>query len=417
MVNQDTGRTVFSNFRAIFVGRLVASLSTWLSLVVLAKLSAPETVGIYALAQAICMPVAEIAKMGLREARSSDTREQFQYGDYLALRIAAVAVALVLISAAGIAQAGTEVFLVILLYGLNRCFWLLSDILYAHFQLDERMDLIGRSLNIVGPLSLLFLTLGFYLTGSLVAATLGQLLAHAAVFVFHDLAIARERDALKNGGRLMPNWNPKVLGALSLQVMPLVFATFLIVGAIYFPRVKLEAEFGLASLGIYAAILALAMAPVRLVTSLGVATSVRLARMFADREFSRFLALLAKMVAGVALCGAAGVLIVSEIGGPILGLVYTEAYAAHSGVLVWLVAAASVRVTANLLQFGVIASRKFWWLCWQNGVMLVVSIFGCLFLIPAHGIAGAGMVMLMIFCAQLLAVLMGIWLILNAARR
>lgn len=417
MVNTDTGRSIFSNFRAIFVGRLVASLSTWLSLVVLAKLSDPETVGIYALAQAICMPVAEVAKMGLREARSSDTQEHFQYGDYLALRIVAVAVAFVLVSGAGLAQFDAQVFLVIFLYGLNRCFWLLSDILYAHFQLDERMDLIGRSLNIVGPLSLLFLSLGFYLTGSLVVAVLGQLIAHAAVFFLHDLSIARKRDALRNGGRLLPNWDLKVLGALSLQVMPLVFASFLIVGAIYFPRVKVEAEFGLASLGIYAAILALAMAPVRLVTSLGVATSVRLARLFAEREFGRFRALLAKMVAGVAMCGALGVVIVSEIGGPVLSAVYTDAYAAHSGVLVWLVAAASVRVSANLLQFGVIASRKFWWLCWQNGAMLIVSIFGCVFLIPAHGIVGAGMVMLMIFCAQLLAVLIGIWLILNAARR
>lgn len=418
MENVEASRSVFSNFRAIFVGRLVASLSTWMSLVVLAKMADPLVVGTYALAQAICMPVAEVAKMGLREARSSDTRDQFIYGNYLALRIIATFAAFLLIVAIAVFQLdGLEVFLVIVLYGMNRCAWLLSDILYAHFQRDERMDLIGNSLMIVGPLSLLFLFVGYYVTASLVVATFAQLVAYALVLLLFDLPNARRRGAFKDFSTVLPSFEPAKLKALALQVVPLVFSTLLLVVALFYPRVRVEMEFGLSSLGIYAAILALSMAPVRLVTSLGVATSVRLARLFSNRQFAAFKGLLLRMEVGVALAGVVAVALAMIFGPALLEFIYTDAYAAHSDILVWLVAAATVRVMANLLQFGVIASRKFWWLCWQNGVMLVVSVLGCIFIIPAYGIAGAGLVMLTVFCAQLLAVLAGIWVILRFSQR
>ncbi|OWK18877.1 hypothetical protein AJ88_03065 [Mesorhizobium amorphae CCBAU 01583] len=57
-------RSILGNFRSVFIGRLFSSLSMWLALMLLAKLSDPTTVGIYALAQALCIPIGEVAKWG-----------------------------------------------------------------------------------------------------------------------------------------------------------------------------------------------------------------------------------------------------------------------------------------------------------------------------------------------------------------
>ena len=97
-------RSGFANFRSIVIGRLFSALSVWLAIVALTKMSDPATVGMYALAQAICIPIAEVSKMSLREVRSSDHSGQFVFGDYLGLRLLAVLVALALMMLFGFLQ-------------------------------------------------------------------------------------------------------------------------------------------------------------------------------------------------------------------------------------------------------------------------------------------------------------------------
>mgnify|MGYP000704694206 CR=1 FL=1 len=142
-------RSVARNATSLFMGRLISAFSIWIALIVLAKLSGPETVGIYALAQAVCLPIAEVAKMGLKEARSSDVAGEYQTIDYQRLRKVMAVVAIVLIVGAGMTQADTSTILIVIaIYGLARVVEMMTDILHAHFILVERMDYVGRSLCI-----------------------------------------------------------------------------------------------------------------------------------------------------------------------------------------------------------------------------------------------------------------------------
>jgi O-antigen/teichoic acid export membrane protein len=150
-------RSILGNFTSVFLGRLASAACIWLALVVLAKLSDPATVGIYALAQALTIPVAEVAKMGLIEVRASDTTHAYRFGDYLGLRLLATGAALTVMLASGLVQADSRVVLwVVVLYALSRCMELVSDIIYGLFQAHERMDHIGTSLCLLGPLSVGF---------------------------------------------------------------------------------------------------------------------------------------------------------------------------------------------------------------------------------------------------------------------
>lgn len=399
---RNTGaRSGFSNFRSVFVGRLFSALSIWLALVALTKMSDPATVGIYALAQAICIPIAEVAKMSLREIRSADVRSRFHFGDYMGLRLVATGVGFALMVAAGLVQSETmAVLIVMVLYALARCAELISDMIYGLFQAHERMDHIGWSLCILGPLSLAMLVLGYWLTGSLAVAVLGQLTAHVLVLFFYDIPNGRRRADIRGDG-FWPRWQGPALSELARQAVPLTLATVLIIIALYFPRIAVEHQLGLSSLGLFAAILALAMAPDRLVNAIGIAASVRLAHFYSGGQHRFFVRLLTRLVAGVALGGIAAFAICAVAGEAILRTVYTDIYASEHQLLLWLVAAAALRSVANILRYGVVAARRFWWIGVQNGIAAVIAVAGCVLLIPGYGLVGAGATMVLVFAAQL----------------
>ncbi len=419
-MSMETSAGIGRNFRAIFVGKFIAALSMWLAIMILAKMSDLATVGTYALAQAICIPLSEIGKMSLREVRSSDTRDLFPFGTYVGLRIlTAGGVFAAVVIVGGFQSENPQVFMVIAIYALIRCVEMLSDMIYGLFQAQERMEYIGRSLCLVGPLSLLLLAAGYAMSGSLIVAVLGQLVAHLSVFLFYDLPNGRQRMSEGFPGQegLAPDWNPGMLYRLARLALPLTFATLLIMIAQHLPRVAVEHFLGLSALGLFAAIMSMAMAPDRLIQSLGVAISVQLARMFADGNLRRFVILLGSVLVAVLLCGLAGIAVCFVLGETILRTVYTEAYADQSPLLIMLVAAVCFRLMANVLKFGLIAAQRFWWLTLQSAVSAAVAIGACAVLIPHRGLQGAGLAVLMIFSAQFITSFLGMIIALFIAQR
>ncbi len=406
-------RSVARNATSVFVGRLIASLSIWAALIILAKLSNPVTVGIYAFAQAICIPIAEIAKMGLREVRSSDVAEDYATADYFNLRLIAAGVAFLAMLAMGGLQGDTSlVIIVVALYAVSRVAELMSDVVYAHFQLVERMDHIGRSLCITGPLSLLALSLGYYMTESLIVAVLGQVAAHLLVLALHDLPISRRISAERGeGGQKL--WNMPKLKRLAVYALPMTFGTALIMVGVYLPRLTVGNELGLAALGIFGPILALAMAPDRLINSICIALSVRLARYYADRRLDIVYLRLAQVVGILLVLGLPCIWICYAYGDVILRFIYTDAHAEHVTLLVMVATAGLVRVIANTLGFGLIAARRFWWFTYQNAVVAAVALFCCFFVIGRYGLDGAGWTMLAIFGTQLALVVIGLFTLRN----
>lgn len=402
-------RSLFGNFASALFGRLFAAFSMWLALVILAKLSGPASVGIYALAQAVCIPWAEIAKTGLREIYSSDAAAAQRFGDYFGFRLLAALVAFAAMAVSGLLQAdAAAVLAVIVIYALVRCIDLVSDIIYGLFQAQERMDYIGRSLCLIGPASMLLLSLGYWLTGSLVVAIAGQLVAQLGVLFLHDIPVGLRRGRLFAPGAFRPRISLIALLGLLRPAMPLTIATGLAMVAVYLPRMVVERELDLAALGFFAAIVALAMVPNRLVNTLGIAASVRLARLHREGDVRAFLRLLGGLTAIVAAGGTLGLLIAALYGRIILTVVYTEDYAAHQSLLLWAVAAAVLRSLADVLKFGVVASRRFWWIAGPYGAAAAVAVLACFTLIPAYGLIGAGISLVLIFATHLAVILAGL---------
>src|SRR5579864_9762127 len=91
------------NFSWTLVGTGLYAFCQWGMLVVLAKLCSPDMVGQFALALAITAPVFVFAGLNLRTVQVTDARRDFQFGDYLGLRLLSIAAALAVVFAIEIA--------------------------------------------------------------------------------------------------------------------------------------------------------------------------------------------------------------------------------------------------------------------------------------------------------------------------
>ena len=158
----------------MFAGNVVYAGCQWAMLAVLARTGTPAMVGQFVLALSITTPVMAFFMLQLRSVQATDARRAYQFGDYLALRLATTLAAVAVL--AGIALANgyrRETALVIIAVAISAAIDSASDIIYGFLQQRERMERIAQSLVIKGLASLVVLTAVVMATGSVFYGILG----------------------------------------------------------------------------------------------------------------------------------------------------------------------------------------------------------------------------------------------------
>lgn len=405
------------NFSWMSVGQTVNALGQWALLAVLAKLMDVLAVGEFSLALAISTPIIAFTNLGLNQVLATDVRHQHRFGHYLGLRLLTglvgfLAIALVTL----ILGYGVEAATVIVLVGLTKAIVAQSEILYGLFQACERMDYAARSLILRALLSVALFGLCVFLTGTLVIGVVGLLVAALIVFIFVDLASARKaartRAEMHSGQEaedrlegLRPLWNPKILSRLAWQALPLGLVAMLASLQLNLPRYVIADQFGMDQLGYFAAMIYILSAGNQLANALGLSASARLARLYMNGERRLFLLLLARMVGVGVFLGAVGIVAAYAAGADILTILYAAEYAEYADVFVLIMAAALIRYVATMLEFGVLASRRFILPFVNHAFVTLVSLVGSLYLIQQYGIVGAAYVTILAMIAYLIGVL------------
>jgi O-antigen/teichoic acid export membrane protein len=372
-------------------------------LVVLAKLGSPEMVGQFALGLAVTAPVVMFASLRLREVQATDARSEYAFGSYLGLRLVTTVLALVVIAAIlAITGYDRQTQLVILMVGVAKSFESISDVFHGLFQRQERMDLIARSLMIKGPLSLVILGIGVYLTGSVFWGTVGLAASWALVLLTYDIQNARRivkarpepGGAPANSGAaraaLRPYWEKRTLARLAWLALPLGVVELLSSLNANIPRYFIEGQLGAALLGIFAALAYFERAGDLVAHALGRSVSPRLSQYYAARRSAAFRKLLLKVLAiGVALA-MAGVLVAHLVGDTIVAWFYSPEYVRHN-VFVAVMLAAGMNYIAKFLSYALTAARRFRAQMLIGVSVTIVLIASCAVLIPARGLGGAAL--------------------------
>jgi O-antigen/teichoic acid export membrane protein len=366
------------------VGQAICAASQWGILITLARIGGPEMVGRFALALALTAPVMLFSNLALRAALVTDVRGEHPLGRYLALRLATTVLATAAIGLA-LVVIGYErsTALLILAVALAKACENQSDILHGIAQRHGRFDLIARSLSARGILGLLGMAGGIALSGEVICGVLALALAWVLVLALHDWPMtAAWRRASPGAG------TPRTWLGLAWSVLPLGVAVLLNSLNGNLPRYVIADWFGEAELGVFAAMAYPVAAGCMLINVLGQAASPGLARAATSRDRRGYLELMGRMLLVSLLFGLAGLVVASLLHRQIIWLLYGDAFAVHSRLLVWVMFAGTMAHLASCLGFGLTALRLFRIVPFAYALACAANLALCWLLAPVLGLVG-----------------------------
>lgn len=361
------GLSLRSNFAWVLTGNVVYAACQWGAIVALAKLGSSFMIGQFSLGLAISAPVLMFTNLHLRAVQATDARRLCSFGEYLRLRTAMTMAGLAIIL--GIACFGhyqRQTTMVILAVALAKGIETLSDIHYGLFQLNDRLDQIGRSMMLRGVLSVAALGTGLYLTRNVLWGCVGLALVWLAALLFFDVPrgrrfLARSVKAAQPADlpgrspdqRFRRQWN------LMCTAFPLGISTTMAALNLNMPRYFIHARLGERQLGIYSAMAYATVAMILVADSLGHCAIPRLSRLYCAGRLAEFRSLLLKLLAAGGTLGLAGLAVAQLMGVRLLTLVYGREYAAHYRVFLVLILATAIYCVACMLTSAVTSSRSF----------------------------------------------------------
>jgi O-antigen/teichoic acid export membrane protein len=383
------------NFSWTFAGNLVYAASQWGLLVVFAKFGTPEMIGQFALALAMTTPIILFANLSLRAVQATDARQEYQFGDYLGLRLLTILLAgFIIIGIIFLSDYGQETKLVILFIGLSKSFEAISDIIFGLLQQQERMDRIAKSLMIEGTVTLAVVTIIIWLTHSIVLGVAGLAIVWGLQLILYDLPsaalIIRARYPDKNIWSLLrPRLNFRITRGLVWLALPLAFVAGLGSLSVQLPRLALERFEGQYELGIFAAIASVGTIFTMITIALSGSALPRLAQLFVLEQYEHFGKLVMRLVGIGTIIGVIGIIGSLIWGRVFLSIVYTEEYAIFTDVFIVIVINAGVTAALNFFGTALSATQQFTVQVPIHILKFLVVGISLYLLIPYWGILGA----------------------------
>lgn len=162
-----------SHFIWNMFGTIIASCLSSILLLIVVRINGVEIAGIFSIAFATSVILNAVGDFGIRILQVTDIKQQYTFGEYMALRIIVVFVMIVL----GI------IFIIVSHYDIDKAYILFFLILFravdnfsesyqAQFQLSNRLDLAGKTLIIRNSISCVAFFLVDILTHNIIISTL-----------------------------------------------------------------------------------------------------------------------------------------------------------------------------------------------------------------------------------------------------
>lgn len=384
--------TLRMNFVWALVGNAVAAFCSWILLMILVKLSTAEVVGVFAVAQAVCLPISALLGLQLTIVLTTDAQNDYHFGHYYALRIITSGLAIGLGILVGSLFYSGEVFHIIILLSISYAILAVRDVFLAFLRKSERMDKVAVSRTLLGLLSAVLFGILFWVSNSLILSVLGLIAARFMVVYFHDIPVTRillsssAIDSKPLSTKLL--WSKKVLWRLAKTAMPLGLVGLFQTLYASIPRLVIDKYFGKGEVGYFAALSSLLMIGMIIIAALGHAVTPRLAKYYFE-NLGAYKRLLGKLMGIGAAIGISGIVVSSLFGKLILTLLFRADYAEHNDVFIWITIAGAILFIFSFMNAGLSAARKFKIQVPIYGLATTVCAGFSLWLIPYYGMIGA----------------------------
>jgi O-antigen/teichoic acid export membrane protein len=398
-------QVLIANIAWMLVGNVAYGFSQWALLVTLAKIGTIEMVGNFALAIAVVLPVLMFSSLSLRSLQVTDSKRSYRFREYASLRAVTLVLSLLFILAFGLVSGySPTVLAATMLIGAAKALEYVSDLLYGVLQQQEDMGGVAVSMALRAILSVAALGVAVSLTHSLVWGTAGLAIASGTVLLAYDIPKTLSqrkgrlgielRESAKHLRQLTSAGEHRRLTKLALTGLPMGFVLMMVSLNLNIPRYFIQQHLGMAELGIFSAIATLMAAGGVVTNAVGQAAAPRLAKYFVAGDKRGFGILLSTLVVaslGLGLLGFGGALL---YGREAMALIYRPEYSTRQDVLVWLMGASGFFYLGSTLGFAVTAVRCFTPQLPLFAGSAVATAIGCLVFVPAFGLRGAAIAIL-----------------------
>jgi O-antigen/teichoic acid export membrane protein len=347
------------NFSWMLLGQVVYSGCQFGVLVALARLASVEAVGQFALGLAVAMPIMTFSMLHLRAIQATDARDEFAFGEYLALRLLTTGMAFIVITA--FALLGTSSLLLmrmILAGGLMASADAFSDVLCGACQRRERLDGVAKALLLKGALGLVSVAIVAFAGGGAFAAAMALAIIRWFILLSCELPIAARTLGGKPGSALRPKWRWARMARLARLALPLGVVMLLISLQTHIPRYFLGCHASVADVGVFVSLITLTNLGALVVNALGQTASPRLAAYFHSGQRGEFLSLTVRLALLGASLGAFGVFLAAVAGPQILRLIHGSDYVGYETALLLLMVAAAINYVGPPLGYAATAARQ-----------------------------------------------------------
>lgn len=367
-------------------------------LTLLLREAGDATTGQYILALAISAPVFMFAGLDLRTLQATGSHSEVRFIEYLSLRLICGLIALAIVPAIAFAWGYRDGTLAVIAgVGLGRFFLLIGDTFNGLMQQSERMDRVAHSIVLKGLLSTIILGATFLITGNLVAAVFAEATTRFLVLAFYDLPLGRRLASQQGSDELslssLRSVQPTRLTKLTLRSLPLAFKVMLVSLDTHVTRYFVSGMASLSAVGVFGPIASGAAAGSMVGKALNQSVSAKLGRLASANEPRPFLDFVRKLQLLYLALGAVGIAVTMLIGGPLLALVRPDLLA-YQTVLTLVVVSVALDLQNGIVDMSLVAARRIAPLAPACGLSVATSAICCWFLIPAYGLAGAAMAMI-----------------------
>lgn len=403
------------NFVWAFVGNTFSAFCGWLLLIILTKIGTVEIVGVFAIAQAICLPVSMLCSLQLTIVQITDVKNIYLFEHFYTVKFLMSILAVILSTAIGLIFYSIDFVIVVFVLSISYAVVDVRKAFLAVMQKNERMDNYAFSFILQGIIGTLLFTLLFIVSKNLVVAIPGLIITRVLVGFFYDRRVICKLIEKSQGviPRAKLLWQKSILWKLIVMSFPLGIVGFLQTLLATIPRLVLDKFFGKAEVGYFTAISSLLVAGTMVISALSQTVNPRLAKYY---HFDRkaFKLLMGKLIFISAGLGTAGIVASVLFGKQILTLIFKPDYAEHNDLFIVATIAGAVLFIFTFINSGLNAAK-----CFKiqvpiyAGSAITATIFSFL-LIPHYKMIGA---MISILVCYLFGLMVSLFFLARALKK
>lgn len=388
--------TIGANIGWTLLSSMTLAGCQWLVMVAIARLGTAQQLGQYSLAVAITGPIVMLCRLNMRTVMVTDAKSVHPFADYFSTRLVLAVAGLLLIGVYAFAshQDGA-VSLALLALMAMKAAESQSEIIYGALEKQGRFRIVSASALQRGVLLVLVVAVLLWRDASLNAALLATGLAWFLVLLLHDMpALSRGHDV----EWLNANW--RRMARLARDCLPTGLVMLMISVNVNLPVYFVSHALGIEQVGYYSSIASFVSIGGLGAAAASQAMAARMARAFHDdrESFWRQIRRLMWISVAVVLCA---VLLALVWGGPVLALLYGPDYADKGNVLVWVALATGLSVPVAFLGLALTIARRFGHELVLTMASIVVVSASAAWLVPAAGISGAAISLVLGFATRL----------------